>query len=403
MDIFDKCFQYNDSDLVRAAGLYPYFHTIAENYGAEVTIDGRRVLMAGSNNYLGLTTDPRVKEAAIEAVRRFGTSCSGSRLLNGTLALHEELEQRLAKFLRKEAALVFSTGFQTNQGTLAPLLGRHDVAFVDRSDHASIIDGVRLGLGELRRFRHNDLEHLEQLLRESEPDTGKLIVVDGVFSMEGDTADLAHIVELKRAHGARLMVDDAHGIGVLGHGGRGTAEHFGVEDDVDLIMGTFSKSLASLGGVVAGPRKILDYVKHKSRALIFSASMTPAAVGACMKALEIIELEPERRVRLWRNTERARAELRRVGFDTGVSTTPVVPVIVGDDLRTFQFWRALLDGGVFTNPIISPAVAPGMQLIRTSFTAAHTDEQVDHVLEVMASVGRRLGIIGESRSRAAVG
>lgn len=400
-DLFEKCIQWTDAENARAAGLYPYFQAIEETAGTEVVVGGKRLIMIGSNNYLGLTTDPRVKDAAMDAIRRFGSSSSGSRFLNGTIALHEELERKLASFLKKESAIVYSTGFQTNQGTIAPLLGKDDLVFIDRGDHASILDGVGLSAGEMKRFRHNDMADLQRLLETADrktPGAGKLIVVDGVFSMEGDLSPLPKVVELAKKHGARLMVDDAHGVGVLGAHGRGTSEHFGVEDDVDLVMTTFSKSFASLGGVIAGPFKVLDWIKHKSRALIFSAAMTPAAVGACLKSLEIIQSEPERRERLWAITRRMRAEFQRMGFDTGTSETPVVPLVIGDDVKTFLFWRALLDAGVFVNPVIAPAVAPGNQLIRTSYMATHTDEQLDRVLDIVEQTGKRLGLIGPGAS-----
>lgn len=401
-DLFEKCFNWKDYENAKASGLYPYFQPIEETFGTEVVIGGTRLIMIGSNNYLGLTTDARVKEAAIEATRKYGSSCSGSRFLNGTLALHEELEGELAAFLKKEAAIVYSTGFQTNQGTIAPLLGKDDLVFIDRGDHASILDGVDLSAAEMKRFRHNDANDLERLLRTtatSHPKAAKLIVVDGVFSMEGDLAPLPRICELKKQYGARLMVDDAHGVGVLGKNGRGTCEHFGVEDDVDLVMTTFSKSFASLGGVIAGPRAVLDWVKHKSRALIFSAAMTPAAVGACLKSLEIIKTEPERRDRLWKITNRMRSEIQRMGFDTGTSESPVVPLVVGDDFRTFLFWKELREEGVFANPVIAPAVAPGWQLIRTSYMATHTDDQMTRVLEIIEKVGKKLDLIGPNAQR----
>lgn len=396
-DLFEKCFQWNDADDARASGFYPFFQPIGETFGTEVMLRGKRLIMIGSNNYLGLTTDPRVKEAAIQAIEKFGSSCSGSRFLNGTLELHEELETKLATFFRKESAIVFSTGFQTNQGTIAPLLGKDDVVFIDRGDHASILDGVDLSAAERKRFRHNDAADLERLLvgaARDRADAGKLIVVDGVFSMEGDLAPLPKIVELKKKYGARLMVDDAHGAGILGAGGRGTSEHFGVEDDVDLIMTTFSKSFASLGGVIAGPRKVLDWVKHKSRALIFSASMTPASVAAALKALEIIQTEPQRRERLWEITRKMRTAYQAMGFDTGTSETPIIPLVIGDDMRTFGFWKALLDAGLFTNPVRMPAVPPGQQLIRTSYMATHTDAQLDRVLDIVENVGKQIGLIG---------
>lgn len=403
-DLFDKCVQWKDYDSAREAGLYPYFNPIEETTGTEVVIGGRRLIMVGSNNYLGLTSDPRVKEAAIDAVKRYGSSCSGSRFLNGTLRLHEELEERLADFLRKEAAIVYSTGFQANQGAIAPLLGRDDLAFVDRGDHASILDGVALGLGERKRFRHNDVKDLERLLRDASAHKGgKLVVVDGVFSMEGDLSPLPQVAALAKANGARLMVDDAHGVGVLGENGRGTCEHFGVEDQVDLVMTTFSKSLASLGGVIAGPRKVMEWVKHRSRALIFSAAMTPAATGACLQSLEIVKSEPERRVRLRKIAARMRGAFREMGFDTGTSETPVIPLIVGDDVRTFLFWRELYEAGLFTNPVISPATPPGQQLIRTSYMATHTDAQLDRVLEVVHAVGTKLELIGPNAHKRPLG
>lgn len=396
-DLFEKCFQWTDAENARSAGLYPYFQAIEETAGTEVVIGGKRLIMIGSNNYLGLTLDPRVKQAAIDAVNKFGSSCSGSRFLNGTLALHEELESKLAKFLGKEAAIVYATGFQTNQGTIAPLLGKDDLVFIDRGDHASILDGVDLSAGEMKRFRHNDMADLERLLKAAEadhPKAGKLVVVDGVFSMEGDLSPLPKVVELAKRYGARVMVDDAHGVGVFGANGRGACEHLGVEADVDLLMTTFSKSFASLGGVIAGPAKVLDWVKHKSRALIFSASMSPAAVGACLKSLEIIQTEPERRARLWEITRKMRSGFQAMGFDTGTSESPVVPLIIGDDIRTFLFWRGLLDAGVFANPVIAPAVAPGSQLIRTSFMATHTDAQLDRVLDIFETVGKAMDVIG---------
>jgi len=401
MDIFDKCFAWEDAKFARATGSYPYFPAIQENHSSRVVIEGRTTVMVGSNNYLGLSTDPRVKQAAVDAINKFGSTCSGSRLLNGTLDLHEQLERRLAKFLNKEAALTFSTGFQTNQGTLVPLLGRNDIIFADRDNHASIVDGARLSLASLQRYRHNNISELDRMLGLAPEKAGKLIVVDGVFSMEGDVANLPEIARLKRQYGARLMVDDAHGVGVLGPGGRGTSEHFGVEDDVDLLMTTFSKSFASLGGVLAGPQDVIDYIKHKSRALIFSASIAPASVGACLASLDIIENEPERREQLWKNTEKMRAGFRSMGFDTGPSTTPVIPIMIGDDKVTFFFWRALLDAGVYACPVICPAVAPGHQLIRTSVMATHTDEQIDLVLSTFEKLGRQFGLIGTTRLAAA--
>lgn len=397
-DVFDKCTNWKDYKIAKATGLYPYFRPIEGSYeSTEVEMDGRRVVMVGSNNYLGLAGDPRVKEAAIAAIRKFGSTCSGSRLLNGTLALHEELEQKLAKYLNREAALVISTGFQTNLATMAGILGRHDIVFSDKQNHASLLDGVRLGFATEKRFRHNDMEHLEKLLSEADPDAGKIIVSDGVFSMEGDLCNLPKIVELAQKYKARVMTDDAHAMGVLGEHGRGTAEYFGLEAQTDLVMGTFSKSFASLGGVIAGPFDVINYIKHRARPIVFSASMTPASVAAALKALEIIEAEPQRRARLLDIAERMHNGFRAMGFDTGVSVTPVVPVFVGDQVKCFRFWKQLYEAGIFTNPVIPPAVEPGHALLRTSYMATHTDAQLDRVLELFEKIGRKLKIIPESR------
>ncbi len=393
MDLFEKCRQYTMAREVMAAGIYPYFHRIESAQDPEVTVEGRRMIMIGSNNYLGLTNHPKVKEAAMEAIRRYGTGCAGSRFLNGTLAIHEELEDRLARFFRKEAAIVFSTGFQANLGAISALVGKDNVAVIDKMDHASIFDGCRLSFGQVRKFRHNDVQDLDRILRE-ETSRGALVVVDGVFSMEGDIARLPEIAAVCRSHGARLMVDDAHGIGVLGRGGRGTAEHFEMEREVDLIMGTYSKSMATIGGFLVADESVIHYIKHHARPLIFSASLPPASVAAVMAALEIIDREPERRERLWANTRKMMKGLRELGFETGPTETPIVPVVVGEDLSVFQMWRRLFDEGVFANPIVSPAVPPGRALIRTSYMATHTPEQLDRVLEVFAKVGRELGLIG---------
>ena len=392
MDIFEKCFAFQDAREAIARGVYPYFIPMTENEGSETVFHGRRLIMCGSNNYLGLTTHPKVREAAIRAVERFGTSCTGSRFLNGTLELHEQLEHELAEWVGKEAALVFSTGMQTNLGTVSALVGRGDVVILDKDDHASIVDGARLGYGKLERFIHNDMNHLERVLQ-STPDTvGRLIVVDGLFSMEGDLADLPNIVPLAKKYGARIMVDDAHGMGVLG-GGKGTAAHFGLTNDVDLIMSTFSKSFASLGGFIAGDDDVVHYIKHHARALIFSASIPAGNAAAALAALQVMREEPERIFRVNQIAEKMRAGFRSLGFDIGHSVTPVIPIIIGDDERTFLFWRALFDAGVFVNPVISPAVPPGRQLLRTSYMATHTDEQLDRVLEIFSVVGKQLGVI----------
>jgi len=395
MDVFEKCKAISErSAPVRAAGLYPYYRVISSAQDPVVMHDGRELVMLGSNNYLGLANDPEVKEAAAMALALYGTGCAGSRLLNGTLDVHVELEGRLAEFMHREAALTFSTGFQVNLGVLSCLLDRSDIAFLDALDHACIIDGCRLGFGKHHKFRHNDTQELEEKLANAPADRGKLIVVDGVFSMEGDLAPLPRIVELKRRYAARLMVDDAHGLGVFGENGRGTPEHFGIEDDVDLVMGTFSKSLAAVGGFVAGDRYVIEHIKHTARAEIFSAAPPPSSMAAAMKALEIVEREPERRKRLWENTEYMKRELTALGFDTGHSSSPVIPIVVGEDLTSYTMTTRLGEEGVFVNPVVSPAVPPGRAMIRTSYMATHTREHLDRSLEALAKVGRELGILG---------
>ena len=318
-------------------------------------VNGKRVIMIGSNNYLGLTNHPRVKEAAIKAIEKYGSGCAGSRFLNGNLEIHEELEKKLARFFRKEAALVFATGYQTNLGVIPALVGRNDVAIIDMYDHASIIDGCRLSFGEVKKYRHNDMDALERVL-EACKGKAKLIIVDGVFSMEGDIADLPAIVRLAKAYGARIMVDDAHGIGVLGKGGRGTAEHFGLENEVDLIMGTYSKSLAAIGGFIAGPSDVINWIKHLGRSMIFSASLPPSLVASVSTALDIIEEQPELRARLWRNTHKMLRGYKTLGYDTGTSETPIIPILIKDTMKTYQMCKLLFENGVFVNPVISPAV-----------------------------------------------
>lgn len=393
MPLFTKCYSYERAKIAIRQGYYPYFPVIEENYGPEVVIDGRRVVMTGSNNYLGLSNHPKVKEAAINAIRRFGTTCSGSRYLNGTLSLHVELEEKLADFIGKESVLVFTTGFQTNQGTIAPLVGRGELIYCDRENHASIIDGCRLSFGTTKKFRHNDMGHLAELLEQSPPDVGKLIVVDGVFSMSGDVAPLPDIVRLAKEHKARVMVDDAHGVGVMGPTGRGTSHYFGVQDDVDLIMGTFSKSFASIGGFIAGEADVIHYIKHHSRAMIFSASMPPPAVAAALAALEIIKQEPERIQRLHKNAEKMRKGFKNMGYRIIENPTPIIPIFIGEELKTFQFCKSLLKEGVYATPIISPAVPPDQTLVRTSYMATHTNAQLDFVLEVFEKLGSRFGVI----------
>lgn len=393
MDVFQKCLDFELADQVRDAGLYPYFRVLQSGQDPVVRIDGRDVVMLGSNNYLGLTSHPAVKAAAAAALARYGTGCAGSRFLNGTLDLHVALEERLAAFVRKPAAVTFSTGFQVNLGAIACLLGRSDHVFLDALDHACIIDGARLGFARSVKFRHNDMSDLEDKMARVEGTRGKLVVVDGVFSMEGDVADLPALVPIARRHGARILVDDAHGLGVFGPGGRGVAEHFGLEDEVDLVMGTFSKSLAAVGGFIAGDARVIDWIRHHARTLIFSAAPPPASVAAALAALEIVEREPERRAALWDVTRFMLRELRGLGFDTGASASPVVPLVVGEDLTAFRMTARLLEAGVFVNPVVSPAVPPGRAMIRTSYMATHTRPQLDQALEAIAKVGRELGVI----------
>ena len=392
MGLFDKCQSFTRAREVQALGFYPYFIPLEQTEGTEVVASGQRLIMIGSNNYLGLTTHPKVRSAAMKAIQDYGTSCTGSRFLNGTLELHHELEHKLAAFVGKEAALVFSTGFQTNLGTISALVGRGDVVLTDKEDHASIVDGCRLSFGKMKRFRHNDMDSLERNLQACAPQAGKLVVVDGVFSMGGDIAPLPAIIPLCKKYNARLMVDDAHSVGVLG-GGRGTAAHFGVTDDVDLIMGTFSKSFASLGGFIAGDEVVIHYIQHTARSLIFSASMPPSNVVAVLAALEVMQEEPERVERLQTIAEKMRRGFQELGFDTGASETPIIPIIIGDDMVMLQMWKRLFDAGIYVNAVLPPAVPPGKALLRSSYMATHTDEQLDKVLETFAHVGKEMGVI----------
>ncbi|MEE9442741.1 MAG: pyridoxal phosphate-dependent aminotransferase family protein [candidate division Zixibacteria bacterium] len=395
-DLFQKCREWTVAKEVMATGYYPYFRPISSALGDEVVVAGKEMIMIGSNNYLGLVGDPRVKEAAANATLKYGSGCTGSRFLNGTLDLHIELEERLAKFMNREAALVFSTGFQTNLGTISCLVGRDDIILIDRSDHASIVDGCRLAYGKIMKYAHNDMDDMERVLDIAYNNGlrgGILIITDGVFSMEGDIADLPRMCDIAENYGARVMVDDAHSIGVLGSGGRGTAEHFGLSDRVDLIMATFSKSFASLGGFICGDEDTLHYVKHFARELIFSASIPPGAAAAALAALDIIETEPERRENLWKNTRKMHQGLRELGYNIGDTQTPVVPIMIGDDMTCFKLWKDLSDEGIFANAIVPPAVAPKMSLIRTSYTATHTDQQLDRVLDAFARLGKKYNIV----------
>jgi len=387
-----KCEEYTAASDAREAGLYPYFVPLTNNEGTEALIGDHHLIMIGSNNYLGLTVHPQVRQAAIDAIETFGTSCTGSRFLNGTLELHLELERRLAEWVGTERALVFSTGYQVNVGTISALVGRDDYVITDKEDHASIVDGCKLSYGTMRRYPHNDLEALERVLGSLPATSGKLVVVDGVFSMGGDIAPLPDLVRICREYDARLMVDDAHSIGVLG-GGRGTAADFGLTEGVDLIMGTFSKSFASLGGFIAGDAGVVDYIQHHARSLIFSASIPPANAAAAMAALEIMKSEPERVARLIEIGDFMRERYRALGFNIGATQTPIIPIIIGDDQRTLLFWKALFDAGVYTNPVLSPGVPPGLQLLRTSYMATHTDEQLERVLATVERVGKELGVI----------
>ena len=392
MDLFEKCEKWTDAKDLIKAGVYPWFLPLDDTEGTEVTIGEKRLIMIGSNNYLGLTTHPKVREAAIEATRQFGTSCTGSRFLNGTLAWHLELEERLAEYVEKEAALVFSTGYQTNVGTISSLIGRGDYVITDKDDHASIVDGCRLSFGTMKRYRHNDMQDLERVLNQIPANAGKLVVVDGVFSMGGDIAPLPEIISLCKQYGARLMVDDAHSVGVLG-GGKGTAIHLGVNDDVDLVMGTFSKSFASLGGFIAGAEPVIHYIQHHARSLMFSASMPPGNVAAVSAALDVMIEEPERIERVNQIGDYMRKEYRKLGFNIGPSQTPIIPIIIGDRDATFLAWRLLFEADVYTNPVIPPAVPPNLSLLRTSYMATHTDEQMATVLEKFAQVGKMLDLV----------
>ncbi len=393
MDLFAKCDEFTEHRLAQRAGIYPYFLPIAENHGTEVTIAGRRLIMAGSNNYLGLTKHPKVMAAAEDALRRFGTSNNGSRFLNGTLELHVQLEERLAKFMRKEAALVYSTGYLTNLGSISALIDKGDTVILDKEAHACIVDGARLGFGEVKRFRHNDARDLERVLSGVPAKGGKLVVVDGLYSMEGDIAPLADIVRLCKEFNAPLLVDDAHGVGVLGARGAGACDDQGVEDQVDLVMGTFSKSFASLGGFIAGPRAVMDYLRHHARAMIFSASVTPSSVAAALASLDVIESEPQLRERLRAISHKMRDGFKAQGLEVGSGVgTPIVPIFIGDRMKTMQVWRKILDRGVFVNAIVVPAVQPGRDLLRTSYMATHQDEQLDTILRVVDEVRQEVGL-----------
>ena len=396
MDIFKKCLDFTRADEVKAMGIYPYFRPIEANEGPVVQIEGKKVIMAGSNNYLGLTGHPHVKEAAIKAVEKYGTGCSGSRYLTGTLDLHIELESRLAKFFKTEAVLLFSTGYQSAQGVIPTLVQRNDFVISDKDNHACIVAGTLMtkgAMGGLARYKHNDMDDLEKTISKLPADSGKLIVSDGVFSTGGEIVELPRMIEIAKKYGARVMIDDAHSVGVIGKGGRGTASEFSLEKDVDLTMGTFSKTFASLGGFVAGTERVINFIKHFSPALIFSASPTPASVASALAALDILEAHPELVTRLLSNANYMRTNLKARGFNVIDGRTAIVPVIVGDDAIAFQMWKLLYDNGVFVNVFISPGVPPGRQMMRTSYMATHEKEHLDEILNVFEMAGKKVGLI----------
>lgn len=393
MDLFEKCYSYNDAKMLQQAGVYPFFRALEGPAGPRVITEGKERVMIGSNNYLGLTQHPRVREAAIKAIEKYGTGCTGSRFLNGNTDLHEELEHELAKFLQREAVLVYATGFLANLGSISCLVGRKDIIFSDRDNHASIVEGQSAAMGETIKYKHNDMQELERLLREYEHVPGKLIVFDGVFSMTGRIVNLPEIVRLAKKYGARTYCDCAHALGVLGPGGRGTPHHFGLNDQVDLMMGTFSKSFASLGGFVAGNKDIIHYVKHKSRSFMFSASLPPASAATVLECVRVIQEDPGLVDRLWRNAKKMKEGFESLGFDTMGSQTPVIPVLIGDDVKAFMFVKRLYELGVFATPVVSPAVPKGYALIRTSYMSTHEDKDLDFVLDVFSQVGKEFGII----------
>ncbi len=396
MDLFRKCYDFTRADEIKALGLYPYFRPIEANEGPVVQIEGRKVIMAGSNNYLGLTSHPKVKEAAIKAVEKYGTGCSGSRYLTGTLDLHIELEEKLAKFFKSEAVLLFSTGYQTAQGIIPTLVQRGDYVISDKDNHACIIAGNLMAKGataEFVRYKHNDMEDLERVIKKLPADAGKLVVSDGVFSTGGEIVDLIHLNSIAKKYGARILIDDAHAVGVIGKGGRGSASEFGLESEIDMTMGTFSKTFASLGGFVSGEAKVINYIKHHSPALIFSASPTPSSVAAALAALEVLEAEPERVTKLISNANKMRMGLKKAGFTVLEGRTAIVPVIVGNDEIAFKMWKMLYDAGVFVNVFISPGVPPGRQMMRTSYMATHEESHLNEILEIFTDTGKKLGLI----------
>ncbi len=392
MDIFEKANNWTAADEVRAAGVYPYFRPNTAALGTEVTIGGKKMIMIGSNNYMGLVTHPEVLEAMEKATRKYGSACTGSPFLNGTLDIRMELEEKLASFVGMESALVYSTGYMSNLGALSTIPTRGDYIVSDRENHASIFDGCKLSFAKTVKFEHSNMEDLDRVLA-NHKDSPVLVVTDGVFSMGGDICKLPQMVELKKKYGCRLMVDEAHTLGVLGPKGDGTGPHFGVQKDVDMVMGTFSKSLVSIGGFVASTHKVIDYMRHNSRPLIFSASLSPADTAAALKSLEIIQREPERRERLWKIVHRMLKEYKAMGWDTLNSESAIIPLMVRDNMKTFAMTRELGEMGIFVTPVVAPAVASDQTLIRTSYSATHTDEQLDKVLESFRIVGKKFGVI----------
>ena len=389
----EKLARYAAPQIAKAAGIYPYFRPISSEQNTEVIMDGKKVLMFGSNSYMGLTNHPKVIEAAVEATRKYGTGMAGSPFLNGTIDLHRNFEQRIAEYMGKEDAMLYSTGFGVNLGVVSALTGREDYIILDEQDHASIIEGRRLSFSNYLKYKHNDMASLEAQLKKCDPDKVKLIVSDSVFSMEGDVADIPEMVRLKKEYNATIMIDEAHGIGVFGEGGRGVVHHYGATDDVDLLMGTFSKSFASLGGFIATDKEITNFLRHHSRSYIFTASITPAATAAANAALDIMLAEPERQKHLWDITNYALENFRAMGLEIGHTSTPIIPLYIRDDYKTFRVTRDLLDEGVFVNPVVSPAVAPQDTLIRYSLMATHTKEQVTRSLEAIEKVFRKNGLI----------
>ncbi|MDZ7624322.1 MAG: pyridoxal phosphate-dependent aminotransferase family protein [Ignavibacteriaceae bacterium] len=396
MDLFTKCIEFTRADEIKALGVYPYFRPIEANEGPVVQIEGRKVIMAGSNNYLGLTAHPKVVEAAVKAVEKYGTGCSGSRYLTGTLDLHIELENRLAKFFNVESVLLFTTGYLTAQGVIPTLVGRNEYIISDKDNHACIVAGnlmAKGALGNFVRYKHNNMDDLEKVIAKLPPDSAKLVVSDGVFSTGGEIVDLPRLNEIAKKHKARIMIDDAHSVGVIGKGGRGTASEFNLEKEIDLTMGTFSKTFASLGGFVAGPERVINYIKHFSLALIFSASPTPASVAAALAALDILEKEPERVQKLISNANYMRKGLKEKGFSVIDGRTAIVPVIIGNDELAFKMWRLLYDSGVFVNVFVAPGVPEGRQMMRTSYMATHEKEHLDEIIHLFDKAGKALGLI----------